>query len=138
MSEYQIGYCKPPKSRQFKPGICPNPRGRGAGIKKDKLRVMQEELYALVSYRENGRQKKAARIEVHLKRISIQAMKGDVAAAAELLRWRKFVMRTESQSHTVTFTGGIADMYDLPGVPNSSLDARGLLDSELPSPFDEV
>jgi hypothetical protein len=25
----QVGYCKPPKEHQFKPGVCPNPRGRG-------------------------------------------------------------------------------------------------------------
>jgi hypothetical protein len=29
MSDYDVGYAKPPKHAQFKKGVCPNPHGRG-------------------------------------------------------------------------------------------------------------
>jgi hypothetical protein len=29
MSDYDVGYGRPPKHSQFKKGVCPNPRGRG-------------------------------------------------------------------------------------------------------------
>jgi hypothetical protein len=32
MADYEVGYNKPPRHSQFKPGNCANPHGRGYGL----------------------------------------------------------------------------------------------------------
>ena len=74
MSDYDVGYGRPPKRSQFKKGVCPNPRGRGKRCD--------------LQFRERGRVKKTSRIELSIRRLAASAVKGDIGSAASLLKMR--------------------------------------------------
>lgn len=79
MSDYEVGYKKPPKSGQFRPGQSGNPRGAKRKEKRneqvaDVMRRVSEEEFNL-----NGRTYTA--IEMMLTAMRNKAMKGDNVAA---------------------------------------------------------
>ena len=88
MTEYDVGYGKPPKHSQFKKGVCPNPQGRGKRGKLPLREILDRFLNAKTSFRERGKLKKASRLELTIRRLAALAIKGDVASAALLLKLR--------------------------------------------------
>jgi Family of unknown function (DUF5681) len=113
LTDYDVGYGKPPKHSQFKKGVCPNPRGRG---KRQDLKVgeiMNKVLNANAEFRENGKVKKASRIELSVRRLAASAIKGDVGSAALLLK-----MRAHAEKHhetgpiVIRIIGGFPDDDD--------------------------
>ena len=54
MSEYEVGYGKPPKHSRFKKGVCPNPRGRGKGRRFEAEEILNQVLFAEMDYKERG------------------------------------------------------------------------------------
>src|SRR3984893_10936713 len=88
MSDYDVGYGKPPKHAQFKKGVCPNPHGRGKCRELKVAEILNEVLNAKTEFRERGKLKKASRIELSIRRFAALATKGDVASAAWLLKMR--------------------------------------------------
>ncbi|MEW9838580.1 DUF5681 domain-containing protein [Mesorhizobium marinum] len=79
---YEVGYGKPPVASQFKPGQCPNPKGRPKGSKNKPADI--EDIENLV-FEEGGRQMKIAEGErvipvsvakAVIRRIALEAMKG--------------------------------------------------------------
>lgn len=82
---YEIGFKKPPKEKQFKPGICPNPRGRGARRdNKSEAEIMNDILYSEVAYVENGKKKRAPLLQLIITRYAMAAAKGEPSAARML------------------------------------------------------
>src|ERR1700730_4306369 len=88
MSDYDVGYGKPPKHSQFKKGVCPNPAGRGKRRDRKVGEIMTKVLNAKTEFRDRGKVKKASRIELAIRRLAASAIKGDVASAAWLLKMR--------------------------------------------------
>ena len=88
MSDYDVGYAKPPKHAQFKKGVCPNPHGRGKRRDLTVAEILNKVLNAKTDFRERGKLKKASRIELSIRRFAALATKGDVASAAWLLKMR--------------------------------------------------
>ena len=88
MSEYEVGYGKPPKATQFKKGVSANPKGRPKRKPSDVGDVIKDVLNASVEYREGGQTKKAPRRDLALKRHLKRAIEGDVASAAAVLKLR--------------------------------------------------
>ena len=88
MSDYDVGYRKPPKHSHFKKGGCPNPLGRGkrCGLKVGE--ILNKVLNAKTEFRERGKLKKASRIELTIRRLAVSAVKGDVGSAASPLKMR--------------------------------------------------
>ena len=89
MRDYEIGYGKPPKHSRFKPGVCPNPRGRG---KRADFRLSDAVLGvmgATSEFREKGYVKRASRSELAIRRHVAAALNGDLASAALLLKIRR-------------------------------------------------
>jgi hypothetical protein len=84
-----VGYCQPPERTRFKPGQSGNPRGRPKGSKniaKVLDRVMKEKL----EITENGKRKRLTKLEAFFKRLTNQAVSGDLKAMqlfATLLRF---------------------------------------------------
>jgi hypothetical protein len=134
MSDSETRRRQPPEATQFKPGVCPNPRGRGAASNREKMQMLTEELYAIVPYQENGKAKRTTKIELFLKKLIVKAMKCDVSAASDLLKWRQRSLPAPG-GHTVTFTGFMNDYFDEPGLPGSALRKDDGSDI-LPDPFE--
>ena len=84
MDDFEIGYGKPPRHTQFKPGQSGNTKGRpkGArGLKTD----LREELSERVSITENGKTRKISKQQLLIKSLVAQAAKGNVRAADKIL-----------------------------------------------------
>lgn len=86
MTDYEIGYGKPPKHSQFKKGVCPNPQGRGKRRAPKFGDIVENVLNGKVEFRDRGKTKKASRIELLIRKLVASAIKGDVASAAQLLK----------------------------------------------------
>lgn len=73
------GYCKPPKSKQFKPGTSGNPKGRPKGpgnIHKLLAKHAGKKVTVVI----NGEEKKMSKMDVVLSALFNKAAKGDVGA----------------------------------------------------------
>ena len=94
VSEYEVGYGKPPKHSRFRKGTCPNPRGRGSRRDLKVGKIVQKVMNCKTEYREGGRLKKATRIELVIRKLASSAMNGDVSSAATLLK-----LRSHAENH---------------------------------------
>lgn len=81
---YEIGYRRPPKSTQFKPGQSGNRKGRPKGSQNLRT-VLGKELNAKVTVTENGRRKTVPKREIIAKQLVNKAATGDIKATAILL-----------------------------------------------------
>ncbi len=82
--DYEIGYGKPPKSSQFKPGQSGNKKGRPKGAKS--MRVLAREmLNEKVEITEQGKPKKIKKKEAIVRKLFGRAMKGDHRAIKTLM-----------------------------------------------------
>lgn len=77
--DYEVGYRKPPKSGQFKPGQSGNPRGR----KKKQPTIadrLNKELSRKVTVTEHGKRKTVTKLELAFMALTNLAAKGDMKA----------------------------------------------------------
>jgi hypothetical protein len=88
MFNYDVGYKKPPRHSQFKPGNRCNPKGRGKRKVETETEILKRVLNFPAEFRHRGKSKRAPRIEVLIRSLGAAALKGDVGAAAMLLKIR--------------------------------------------------
>lgn len=90
MSDYEVGYGKPPRQSQFKKGASGNPSGRRKrnATDIDIEEVITRVLTEPVKFRVRGKPRKAPRIELLIKTLAAAAASGDVRSAAQLLDLR--------------------------------------------------
>jgi Family of unknown function (DUF5681) len=84
MTQYKVGYGKPPKASQFKRGKSGNPRGRPKGS----LRLATDlaaELGEQITVREDGRSRRVSKQRALIKSLMAKALQGDVRANAAIL-----------------------------------------------------
>ena len=84
-ASYSVGYGKPPIKHQFKPGQSGNRNGRPKGAKNTPT-LMHEMLDRKIEIRIKGINRKVSIREAILTRFTEAALKGDIKAAAFLLR----------------------------------------------------
>ncbi|MGH6797003.1 MAG: DUF5681 domain-containing protein, partial [Roseiarcus sp.] len=101
MSEYDVGYGKPPKHTQFKKGVCANPRGRGKRAGASLRETVDRVINAEIEYEERGRIKRATRLELYIRRLALSAANGCVDSAANLLKLRAHAARHPDAGVTV-------------------------------------
>lgn len=72
----KVGYCKPPKHSQFKPGQSGNPRGRPRKNRSIEA-MIKRELDQFVTMTEGGRELRISKREAIVKQFVNRAIKGD-------------------------------------------------------------
>lgn len=77
--EYTVGYGRPPLHSRWKPGFCPNPKGRGKGNRNFETEV-NEELKAKITIQENGKRKRITKRQAVAKQLVNKAASGDLKA----------------------------------------------------------
>jgi hypothetical protein len=93
MSNYEVGYGKPPKHSCFKKGVSANPKGRPKRKAFAVGEIINNVLNSPAEYRERGQTKKAARLALTLKTHVQRALNGDVRSAEILLKLRAHAQR---------------------------------------------
>jgi hypothetical protein len=81
--EYEVGYAKPPKATQFKPGNKLG-KGRPKGAKNFST-IVKEALGAKVPAKINGKTKKISKIELAVHQLANKASSGDPKAIAKAI-----------------------------------------------------
>jgi hypothetical protein len=85
-----IGYKRPPARYQFQKGQSGYPQGRPKGSKNLRT-LVEEELASKVSFRENGKAKKASKRQLIAKRVVNKAVEGDPKAIDVVLKMQGFL-----------------------------------------------
>ena len=81
---YEVGYGRPPKHTQFKPGQSGNAKGRPRKS-KELHKLIQTELDTTIVVQEAGREKRITKREALIKQLVNRAIKGDAKASQFLL-----------------------------------------------------
>lgn len=96
MSNYEIGYGRPPTATRFKPGVSGNPQGRPKRRPTDMAAVILDTLNAPILHHENGQERSTPGWELKLNILVRRALSGDVDAAISLLKFRIKAERNKS------------------------------------------
>lgn len=80
----EIGYGKPPKTHQFKPGQSGNPKGRPKGAKSEAT-ILMALLNRKIEIRRDGKVRKITILEGILLRIAEDSLKGNTKSATFVL-----------------------------------------------------
>jgi hypothetical protein len=81
---YEVGYGKPPRAHQFKPGQSPNPEGRKKGSKNEAT-IIKEILGKTIKIREGSKIRKITVHEAMFRRFAEKSLAGDIKSATFLL-----------------------------------------------------
>lgn len=79
LQKYEVGYKRPPREHQFKPGQSGNPKGRpkkNNNFAEDVLEEMSE----MITVQENGKLKKITKKRALAKRLIADSLSGKVSA----------------------------------------------------------
>ena len=102
--DYDVGYKKPPKHTQFKPGQSGNSKGRTKGAKNLKTELL-EELQEMIPIKEAGKAKKVSKQRAMLKALTAKALHGDSRSANIILNMvLKLVHEEDIESEPVDLT----------------------------------
>src|SRR5271168_2118697 len=83
-SDYEIGFGRPPRSKQFRKGTSGNPKGRPRGSKSLST-IVKETLDEKVVVRENGSCRRITKRAAMIKQQANKAMSGDQRAFRSLI-----------------------------------------------------
>lgn len=87
---YEVGYKKPPRSGQFKPGDSGNKKGRPKGSRNFNTQL-EKALNTKIKLKQDGVNRSATIIEATLVRLSQKAISGDMRAIATVLDYAKYL-----------------------------------------------
>lgn len=81
---YAVGYKRPPKSTQFKPGVSGNPKGKPKGSRPVGA-LLQQIIQQKIAVSENGKTRRLPVLEIMLRRLANEAMRGEQRSIKFLL-----------------------------------------------------
>lgn len=82
--EYDVGYGRPPKDHQFKPGQSGNSKGRPKGAQSE-VTILRDILHERIEVHQAGRPRKMSTLKALLLRCRNSALGGDLKSLAFLL-----------------------------------------------------
>jgi uncharacterized protein DUF5681 len=82
--DYAIGYGRPPKSTRFKPGVSGNRKGRPKGSRPVGA-LLQQIIQQKIAVTENGKTRRLPVMEIMLRRLANDAMRGEPRSIKFLL-----------------------------------------------------
>ncbi|HAO41389.1 MAG: hypothetical protein CL533_18310 [Afipia sp.] len=94
-SDEDVGYGKPPKANQFKPGKSGNPKGRPKGARSEAT-MLVELLNRKIEIRQNGKVRKITILEGILHKLAEDSLKGNTKSAAFVLNRLAAIASTAS------------------------------------------
>lgn len=109
MPEYEVGYGKPPRASQFKPGVSGNRKGRPKRQKSDLASVIHRVIHSSVRHREDGQEQITPAWELNLKLLVRSAVRGDLDAAMAVLKFLAQAQRTKSGKQRVVVEDWLPD-----------------------------
>jgi hypothetical protein len=84
---YEVGYGRPPMRGRFKKGQSGNPSGRRRYTETGRAQqLVRQELYRMVSVRENGKIVRMPAIQAIFRKQILLAAQGNMAASKEVLK----------------------------------------------------
>lgn len=83
---YEVGYGKPPKRTQFKPGQSGNPKGRRKGSRNFSGHV-QDELGERITITQDGRRQVVTKLKLIATQLVNSAVKGNLKSIEFLIRF---------------------------------------------------
>jgi len=103
--DYDVGFGKPPKGSQFKPGVSGNPKGRpkwkNDGMLTD---LVGKELYRAMRINQNGERISMPALQVALRRLSRMAAEGNPKAVENMLKIARDHSQTVAVEEKVKFS----------------------------------
>ncbi|MGO9047422.1 MAG: DUF5681 domain-containing protein [Xanthobacteraceae bacterium] len=96
-----VGYGRPPRQHQFRPGQSGNPRGRPRSAKNEST-ILREILSRKIKNRTGDRVRTISVLEGILLRIADDSLKGDIKSAAFLLNRYGAMVSGELQRSEIT------------------------------------
>jgi hypothetical protein len=84
MDRYKVGYGRPPRAKQFKPGKSGNPKGRPKGS-LNLVNDLAAELSEQIAVREGGQTRRISKQRALIKSLLAKGIQGEVRAAAAVL-----------------------------------------------------
>jgi hypothetical protein len=107
-----VGYQRPPKNTQFKPGQTGNPKGRPKNVRNFKT-DLRDELSELITVRENGQERRITKLRALVKALVAAAIKGDMRAANAIVTFStKSLAGAEDTAPTTDATNDDQDIID--------------------------
>lgn len=103
--DYEVGYGKPPKHSQFKPGQSGNPRGRSKGARSLKV-IAREVFLEKVLVRTADGERRIHKGELLVRKVVDSAIKGNARDAAKGLHLHSLAIPDEPA------TGGISPDFE--------------------------
>ncbi len=119
-ADYEVGYCKPSKLTQFKPGESGNPKGRPKGS-KNLSTVLQDMLDQDVIITEGNKQITVSMLEALVKGLLANSIKGKAGATNTAF---KLIQQMEESNKEMS----ISHRQDDGSVKHQKLDFEKILD----------
>jgi hypothetical protein len=101
MTDYTVGYGKPPTSTRFKKGVCPNKKGRPRKVDPPLGDLVDRAVQSTVPVLDGRRRTSATRLRVAIQAHVLRALAGDIGSAATLLNMREEALRSSDYGDTI-------------------------------------
>lgn len=108
---YEVGYGKPPRAHQFKPGQCGYPPGRPKGSKNEET-ILNDIFKKKVRINENGQVRKITVLEAILRKVAEDGLRGNIKSVGFLLnRYSSAVAGSAAQADLSEDDKAVLDAY---------------------------